>query len=909
MSSLDEIFLHSETTDNFIRQFMGSVVLASKTSNTIPNGKDFQYYSNLKTFSTLLHNNTESVGELLEKLLSFIQPKSAIDLPDDLTDPCLYDYIVDIIDNLLENADIKLDSILGNKKISKPIQFSLKMDKERILHSNTKDIPKPQLSFMTEIDNSRDRPFRPRLRVKPHGQVPLDFTEYLLDATDTDYVGPRVYYRHPYETEIRKLKYLESQIADPSNLKPWIPSPLQPFEFVDNEDDFIRILDELVQAQEIAVDLEHHSYRSFQGLTCLMQISTRHKDFVLDALELRQHLHLLGGVFANPAIVKVFHGCDSDILWLQRDFGLYVVNCFDTFHAAKMLKYPTLSLSHLVKYHCGASLNKKHQLADWRERPLSDEMLLYAKLDTHYLLHVYDCLRQGLWRRLGREGLEATLDATRNSCLRRYEKDAFYPLGYRKLLSREEVQPSAQQEAVLAALWQWRDLAARHRDESVDFVMSNSQLVQLGLQPQEALAGPLPDEVRQLLQQESRPGPSPLAPQPAPAVPAAARTPPRRSLASCTFTPAVVPLPPSATSSHGSPLLAPDEIFRIAGWNSPSPRPSPSPTELDPLIWPGGRPSVPVAAETTGSSLQRAFREATDIDVVNKENMKRLQAAQFQIQQLFEQTAATKPTPVVEGDSRQPFAPVEPPPPPIAVEKDKYQLTSSIQIGEGDDRVLIEVPSSFEQIYEISNRNRKRNREKKKHKEEEEDAEGGDGDAEDSQPPERSDTAVQSASKQTLREAQQLLGTDAVAESPHFDPEIYFACAAASNESSGDASAADTSSTLDFAQSLGWLDARDRQRLEEGARTEQSDQQAAAPKTAVGGAIRSEGRDSGPQQGGQAFDFSRVPPALSHSDGRGRGSKARGGANPYLLALAGAGQRGDERQSHGPGRGRGARQG
>ena len=28
--------------------------------------------------------------------------------------------------------------------------------------------------------------------------------------------------------------------------------------------------------------------------------------------------------------LKVFHGCDWDMLWLQRDFGLYVVNCFDT---------------------------------------------------------------------------------------------------------------------------------------------------------------------------------------------------------------------------------------------------------------------------------------------------------------------------------------------------------------------------------------------------------------------------------------------------------------------------------------------------------------------------------------------------------------------------------------------------
>ncbi|CAJ0947936.1 unnamed protein product, partial [Mesorhabditis belari] len=29
-------------------------------------------------------------------------------------------------------------------------------------------------------------------------------------------------------------------------------------------------------------------------------------------------------------ILKVFHGADKDIVWLQRDFGIYVVNMFDS---------------------------------------------------------------------------------------------------------------------------------------------------------------------------------------------------------------------------------------------------------------------------------------------------------------------------------------------------------------------------------------------------------------------------------------------------------------------------------------------------------------------------------------------------------------------------------------------------
>ena len=127
----------------------------------------------------------------------------------------------------------------------------------------------------------------------------------------------------------------------------------------------------------------------------------------------------------------------SDVLWLQRDLGLYLVNCFDTFHAAKTLKYPALSLAHLLKYHGNIKLNKKHQLSDWRQRPLPQEMIDYARADTAYLHFLYDSMRKDLFKTHGQEGLQAVLNASRIWCLKRYEKDSFWPLGYRKLLNSE----------------------------------------------------------------------------------------------------------------------------------------------------------------------------------------------------------------------------------------------------------------------------------------------------------------------------------------------------------------------------------------------------------------------------------------------------------------------------------------
>lgn len=69
-----------------------------------------------------------------------------------------------------------------------------------------------------------------------------------------------------------------------------------------------------------------------------MQISTRSQDFIIDAMKLRSHLgSALCRPFADPSVLKIMHGSDSDILWLQKDFGLWVVNMFDTGQAARLL--------------------------------------------------------------------------------------------------------------------------------------------------------------------------------------------------------------------------------------------------------------------------------------------------------------------------------------------------------------------------------------------------------------------------------------------------------------------------------------------------------------------------------------------------------------------------------------------
>jgi exosome complex exonuclease RRP6 len=152
------------------------------------------------------------------------------------------------------------------------------------------------------------------------------------------------------------------------------PTIYQPAEttsatWVDTWEGVLAMLEELKQAKEIAVDLEHHDYRTYHGLLSLMQISTRDKDWIVDTLvPWRQRLEILNEVFTDPSIVKVFHGAYMDIIWLQRDLGLYVVGLFDTYHASNALQYPAKSLAYLLKRFANFDADKKYQMADWRIR-------------------------------------------------------------------------------------------------------------------------------------------------------------------------------------------------------------------------------------------------------------------------------------------------------------------------------------------------------------------------------------------------------------------------------------------------------------------------------------------------------------------------------------------------------------
>ena len=75
----------------------------------------------------------------------------------------------------------------------------------------------------------------------------------------------------------------------------------------------------------------------------------------------------------------MFHGAYHDIIWLQRDLGLYIVGLFDTYYASNALGYERKNLAYLLKRFADFDADKKYQMADWRIRYVHNLFFLFSR--------------------------------------------------------------------------------------------------------------------------------------------------------------------------------------------------------------------------------------------------------------------------------------------------------------------------------------------------------------------------------------------------------------------------------------------------------------------------------------------------------------------------------------------------
>lgn len=254
-------------------------------------------------------------------------------------------------------------------------------------------------------------------------------------------------------------------------------------QYVDTPEQLRAVVARLRGLPLLGADTEAAGYHRYLDRMSLIQLSSREEHFLIDPLAL-DDLSPLAGLFADPAVEKVFHDADYDLRILDRDAGISVRGLFDTQIAAAFLGERSLGLGNIVEKYLGMKLPKEFQRADWAERPLSEGMKEYAATDTAHLPALRDRLREEL-ERAGR------LAWAEEEFLRREEtrwtesEDEREP--YMRMKGARDLPPRGL--AILRELYAWREGVARERDQAPFRILANQALLEMSARPPQSVQG------------------------------------------------------------------------------------------------------------------------------------------------------------------------------------------------------------------------------------------------------------------------------------------------------------------------------------------------------------------------------------------------------------------------------------
>ncbi|HET9597987.1 MAG TPA: ribonuclease D [Anaeromyxobacteraceae bacterium] len=231
------------------------------------------------------------------------------------------------------------------------------------------------------------------------------------------------------------------------------------------------LAERLAAEAAVALDTESNSFHVYRERVCLLQLSTRDGDWVVDPFAVDPR-PLGPALAAVPALV--LHGADYDVRCLKREYGWTLPGLFDTMAAARRLGRDGLGLSALVEQHFRVRLSKGFQRSDWGRRPLSAEQVAYAALDTHFLLPLHELLAQELE---ARDLVAAAREEFARIAAVEPRPKVFDPEGWRRLKGARDLDPRGR--AVLRALWVAREERASELDRPPFKVMPEPAMVEV----------------------------------------------------------------------------------------------------------------------------------------------------------------------------------------------------------------------------------------------------------------------------------------------------------------------------------------------------------------------------------------------------------------------------------------------
>ena len=251
---------------------------------------------------------------------------------------------------------------------------------------------------------------------------------------------------------------------------------MKPVTVIEKTSQLDTLIQKLSKVRHIAIDTESNSFYAYFERICLIQISADDQDYIIDPFALEE-IKPLGEILEDGRIEKVFHAASNDVLGLKRDFHFRIHNIFDTAVACKLLGYQHLGLAKVLEKHFSVQLNKKWQRYDWGKRPLRQEQLDYARLDTHYLVP----LRHQLTEELQVQQLwEAAVKEFEKACEQKFQQRMFHPDAFIQIAGARSLDISG--KSILKALYLYREHEARRKNRAPFRILSNETLLRLARQ-------------------------------------------------------------------------------------------------------------------------------------------------------------------------------------------------------------------------------------------------------------------------------------------------------------------------------------------------------------------------------------------------------------------------------------------
>ncbi|MBN2006266.1 MAG: HRDC domain-containing protein [Anaerolineae bacterium] len=247
-----------------------------------------------------------------------------------------------------------------------------------------------------------------------------------------------------------------------------------PPQVVNTPEALASLVERLSQEPLVAIDTEANSFYAYREHVCLIQLSVPGTNYLVDPLAL-EDLSSMGPFFISAEVEKVFHAADYDLLVLHQDLGLKCCHLFDTMWAARVLGWPKVGLAHILETYFGVHINKRYQRYDWGRRPLEEEALTYAWMDSYYLLDLREIQIAELTAKGRMEEAQEIFQYLCQSVTEHHEHNSdehFWRIkGVHDL--------SAHEQKVLYQLHCWRERTAEALDRPTVKVMADGRLVRM----------------------------------------------------------------------------------------------------------------------------------------------------------------------------------------------------------------------------------------------------------------------------------------------------------------------------------------------------------------------------------------------------------------------------------------------